>query len=471
MYRIFVHLLLIASAIFICSASSIASSPDIVIFLTDQQNFRAMSCTGTPGLHTPTMDGLAKEGVRFTHAICATPQCSPARAALWTGLYPHRTGVMGNVFGQGEIPAGQSPPLDSNIAGMGKIFSSAGYETVYFGKWHLGSDPGQHGFEVHSTRKARGRPLTRLAISYLKKRGRREGKLRSLLMIVSYINPHDIYYIVRSGDKAPEVSVRREIRLPLNISDDLLSKPLPQRNFRDRDQGIALMHYTEQDWRRYLSFYYQLTEGVDREMGLVLQTLRRHSSDSLVAFLSDHGDLAGAHGLGFKGPMMYEELVRVPFIISWPGSIKPAVRKELVSQVDLLPTLCDLAGVQVPKDIDGKSLRPLLFGASMSQPVWRDAIFSEYYGKQNWRAPIRVVRTGSYKYIRYLKYGEELYDLKKDPHELTNLTDSPEHRHIKKELSARLERWMIETRDPFSQLTVRDKMGRNQQRSGINKSK
>ena len=96
------------------SNSLAGAQPDIVIFLTDQQNFRAMSCSGTLGINTPTMDGLAKEGVRFTHAFCATPQCSPARAAVWTGLYPHRTGVMGNTHRRKGLPAGFGAGLSAS---------------------------------------------------------------------------------------------------------------------------------------------------------------------------------------------------------------------------------------------------------------------------------------------------------------------------------------------------------------------
>ncbi|MHC4673992.1 MAG: sulfatase family protein, partial [Planctomycetota bacterium] len=327
MNRGFYCLLIISAAIGVCSFCLAAVPPDIVIFMTDQQNFTAMSCTGTPGISTPTMDGLAKEGVRFSHAFCATPQCSPARAAFWTGRYPHRTGVMGNTHRIEDLPAGQSPPLDPNIPNMGQVFSAAGYETVYLGKWHLGSHPSKFGFQEVDTKNVRGRSLSERAIDYLRQRSRRRGRHRPLLMIVSYINPHDIYYLKRE----PRVKIRPAIRLPVNLADDLSTKPLPQRQYRDRDQAKEQNGYTGQDWRRYISYYYQLTESVDAQIGLVLKEFRRHCHNSLVVFVSDHGDLAGAHGVGFKGPMMYEELVRVPLIISWPDRIAPAVCSELVS--------------------------------------------------------------------------------------------------------------------------------------------
>jgi len=445
------------TAFIIVTTPAIATFPDIVIVFTDQQNFKAISCAGTAGIHTPNIDGLAAEGVRFTHAVCATPQCSPTRSALWTGRYPHRTGVMGNVSSRKEIPAGQSGPLDSEVPSIGKVFSAAGYETVYFGKWHLGNGErlNQHGFETYNTKIVRGRELTEQVVEYLQKRSNRSTALRPLLMIISYVNPHDIYHITRKP--GPKVLERSGIHLPASWSDDLLTKPLPQRQFKHNDQGIALSHYAEQDWRRYISYYYQLTEGVDAEIGLVIKTLRQQSPGSLVVFTSDHGDLAGAHGLGFKGPMMYEELVRIPLIFSWPDKLKPSICNELVNHVDLLPTLCDLAGVKSPKEMDGMSMKPLLFAKTGEKIQWRDVVFSEYYGKQNWRAPIRMARTKTHKYIRYRKYGEELYDLTRDPHELNNLADSKNYQKIKKMLSHRLDEWMIKTKDPFNQLVPADK--------------
>jgi len=458
MNRIISYCMVIVAVLLAFSNGSAAAQPDIVIFMTDQQNFRAMSCAGTSGIDTPTMDGLAKEGVRFTHAFCATPQCSPARAATWTGLYPHRTGVMGNVHSPKQAtPAGQSPSMDHNVTSIGKIFTAAGYETVYFGKWHLGGNLGKHGFKVHDTKQARGRPLSQRAVDYLRKRSARSIALRPLLMVVSYINPHDIYYLERQSD----IKIRSQIRLPLSMADDLLTKPLPQSTYRDRDQGVQQRNYTGEDWQRYLSYYHQLTEGVDAEIGMVLKEVRQHCSDLLTVFVSDHGDLAGAHGVGFKGPMMYEELVRVPMIVNWPGKIEPSVCGELVGQIDILPTLCDLADVKSPKNMDGKSLRPLLFDRTSSKPAWRDAVFCEYYGKQDWRVPIRMVRTKRHKYVRYLKFGEELYDLLKDPHEQTNLARAAEYVSVRKQLSEKLDRWIVQTQDPFNRLTVVEKKGTN----------
>lgn len=433
-----------------------ADRPDIVIILTDQQQAAAMSCSGNPGLSTPAMDGLAREGVRFTHAFCSTPQCSPARAAMWTGHYPHRTGVMGNVADRTPPPAGMSEPLRLETTTIGELFAAAGYETAYFGKWHLGRDPGQHGFQTHETRHARGPRLTENVQSFLKGRRPKEPR-QPLLMIVSYINPHDIYLIAQENTQSAR-ELPRPV-LPPNLDDNLDHKPLPQKMFLELDQGGPFLGADKRVWREYLDFYYGLTEKVDADVGKVVQAVREWSPDSLIVFTSDHGDLAGAHGLPFKGPATYEELVRIPLIISWPGHMEPDVRDQLVSHVDLLPSLCEICGVKAPADLDGQSLVPLLRGRPKPDLPWREAVFAEYYGKQAWRVPIRMVRTPRHKYVRYLGYGEELYDLERDPAEMNNLARSDAHQELRAQMSARLDDWIKRTGDPFESLPITDRQG------------
>ncbi|MEK7676662.1 MAG: sulfatase-like hydrolase/transferase [Verrucomicrobiota bacterium] len=436
-------------------SSAAAGQPDIVILLTDQQRAKAMGVVDPAGFHTPAMDQLAREGTRFTHAFCATPQCSPARAAFWTGRFPHRTGVMGNIGGE-PVPAGMSSPLNPKIPSLGQVFSAAGYETAYFGKWHLGKTPGQYGFQTHAAERADAE-ATRQAVAFLKKRSAPPGNQRPLLMVVSWVNPHDIYAINRGRDF--DATALKSARLPENLHDDLRQKPFPQRLFLEADQGKAVRGYRQEDWQRYVAFYRRLTEEVDAAIGQVVQEVRRTLPEAVLVFSSDHGDLGGAHGLPFKGPAMYDELVRVPFIISQPGKFKPSVCDALVSQIDLLPTLCDLAHLSHPPGIDGRSLVPLLTGATESW-TGRNAIFAEYYGKQDWRVPIRMVRTRDWKYVRYLGYGEELYHLESDPRELKNLAGVAERKQKQQDLAGRLDTWLAQTQDPFAQLTVTDRQGR-----------
>ncbi len=432
--------------------------PDVAILLTDQQRADALSIAGTAGADTPAMDALARGGVRFTHAFCATPQCSPARAALLTGRYPHRTGVMGNVSENRSPPAGQSPKLDPRAVTLGSVFAAAGYQTAYFGKWHLGGRPAEYGFEIDGSGRAPGRRVTERVVAFLESRGSADTQHRPLLLIASWINPHDIYQINRAHDVDAE-RVKR-VRLPANLDDDLSQKPFPQRHYLAEDQGKPFRHYTRDQWRRYGAFYQQLTLKVDGEVGRVVKALRSANPKTLIVFSSDHGDLGGAHGLPYKGPAMYEELIRVPLIISWPGGIAPKVSDALVSQLDLLPTLCALAGIDAPPSLDGRSLQPLLTGATADATPWRDALVLEYYGKQNWRVPIRAIRTRAWKFVRYRHYGDELYHLERDPHERTNLANEKAHASTRQAFAARLDRWMKRTQDPFDRLTVTNRQGR-----------
>jgi arylsulfatase A-like enzyme len=438
--------------------------PDVIILLTDQQRADAFGAAGAEDVRTPAMDRLAREGVLFTRAFAAAPQCSPSRAALLTGRYPHRTRVMGNSGGGVEggraatdrPPAGMSPALDRSLPTLGRVFAAAGYDTAYFGKWHLGGTPGDYGFDTHDA-KINDATLASRVTGFLQKRAT-NGARKPLLLIVSWINPHDIYNVLRAAP--PDAQRLAATRLPSNLVDSLEQKPFPQRHYLEEDQGKPFAGAEEKVWRRYRAFYNGLVETVDREIGLVLDALPRRDLAPITVFSSDHGDLGGAHGLPYKGPVMYEELIRVPLVITWPGRIRSTRSDALVSLIDLLPTLCDLAAVPAPAGVDGLSLRPLLEPRAAQDRAWaRDMIFAQYYGKQSWRVPIRMVRTARWKYVRYLGYGEELYDLAADPGELRNLALAPDAASERTRLARELDDWIRRTGDPFPKLTVTDRSG------------
>ena len=435
--------------------------PDVIIVLTDQQRADAFGAAGAADLHTPVMDRLARQGVLFTRAFAATPQCSPSRAALLTGRYPHRTGVMGNTPGEGGggrgaaagPPAGMSTALDRSIPTLGRIFAAAGYETAYFGKWHLGGTPGEYGFESHDST-INDPTLARRVTGFVQKRAA-NGARRPLFLIVSWINPHDIYNVFTAAP--PDARALAAARLPSNLADSLQHKPFPQRHYLEEDQGKPFVGADREVWRRYRAFYNGLVETVDREIGTVLEAVGGSAVPPITVFSTDHGDHGGAHGLPYKGPAMYEELVRVPLVISWPGRIRASRSDALVSLIDLLPTLCDLAGVPSPDGVDGLSLRPIL---EQRGGKVREMVFGEYYGKQAWRVPIRMVRTARWKYVRYLGHGEELYDLDSDPGELRNLAREPNSASERARLARELDDWIRRTDDPFPRLTTTDRSGR-----------
>jgi arylsulfatase A-like enzyme len=430
-----------------------ASRPDIVVLLTDQQRADALAAVGAAGLRTPALDRLAREGALFTRAFCATPQCSPSRAALLTGRYPHRTGVMGNVDenASGQPAAGMSAALDRSMATLGRIFAGAGYQTAYFGKWHLGGNPGDYGFEAHDS----GRPEDAGLVSRIRTflRSRSGADRKPMLLMASWLNPHEIYGVARAERNTAEEA---RVALPESLADDLRAKPFPQRHYLEEDQGKPFRNYTPEDWRRYAVFYNRLVEKVDQDLGEIVEEVRKTSPGALVLISSDHGDLGGAHRLPFKGPAMYEELVRIPMILSWPGKVPAGRCDALVSNIDVFPTLCEAAEIKPPEGIDGRSILPVL---AQKEPG-RDVVFGEYYGKQSWRVPIRMARTRTLKYVRYQHYGEELYDLIADPREMRNLAGAPEHKRTLERMSALLDRFIAWTEDPFPRLAPTDRAGR-----------
>jgi arylsulfatase A-like enzyme len=366
-----------------------------------------------------------------------------------------------------SAPAGMSVALDRSLPTLGHLFGAAGYETAYFGKWHLGGTPGEYGFESHNST-ITDPTLARHVVSFLQKRTA-TGARRPLLLVVSWLNPHDIYNVLTAAQ--PGARALATARLPSNLVDDLRQKPFPQRHYLVEDQGKPFVGADRELWRRYRAFYNGLVETADSEIGTVLTALERSAVPPITVFTTDHGDLGGAHGLPYKGPAMYEELVRVPLVISWRGRIRAARSDALVSLIDLLPTLCDLTGVPAPNGLDGLSLRPVL---EQRTGKVHEMVFGEYYGKQSWRVPIRMVRTARWKYVRYLSYGEELYDLAADPGELRNLAREPDSAPApqragvrvgdpaseRTRLARELDDWIRRTGDPFPGLTTTDRSGR-----------
>lgn len=358
-------------------------------------------------LDLPNRERLEKRGVSFPNAWCATPQCSPARGTLWTGLAPHRSGVRTNIGATG------SKPLDPSTPNLGSLFRAAGYRTGYFGKWHL--TPGREidgeafGFDA-AVAYGRGgdAEVVRRAAEWI------QAQDEPWLAVVSILQPHDVYDYPRLRATGKATEIREGIEPPNSGLEDLSTRPVAQRAYVEQDQGQAAANYGPEDWRGYRSLYYDLIEDADRNFGVCLEAA---GEEAIVAYTSDHGDGLGEHGLAFKGPFLYEELMNVPFVVAAPGMAGGKQSEELACHADLVPTLCDLAGVDAPPDLDGASLRPALEG----RETGRTAIFAEYHSKQRWANPTRAVRTRRWKLNVYLQGGRELYDLRDDPHERVNL--------------------------------------------------
>jgi arylsulfatase A-like enzyme len=422
--------------------------PNILIVLTDQEREdiprRLMSL--------PHRAELEQRGIRLTHNFVTAPQCSASRATLMTGLYPHQAGVVTNVD---RTSLGRA--ISSSLPTLGKVFRASGYKAAYLGKWHLTDGLGGRTNSKDDSNALRafgfdhyhfvsGARLADSAADWIAGQNS-----RPWLLVVSFpYLPHNMYAVVR---RMQEIKVRPGVELPPNFDDNLEGKPVAQRQFLTRDQGKPARGWGKEEWLRYRSYYLDLIEKVDGYLGTILKALRHgpDADDTVVVYSSDHGDMGGAHRLPFKGPFMYDELLRVPLVISWPRRFRSAVVSDsMVSSIDLAPTLAAVAGVEWPQPLPGKDFT-LLF--DRPKETVRAEVFAEYYGKQHWVNPIRTIRTTDWKYNLYVAPGrevaEELYDLRIDPGELRNLAGQAAFIGPRADLRARLLNWRRQTRDPL----------------------
>jgi choline-sulfatase len=443
--------------------------PNVLLLITDQQHAGMMSCAGNPHLKTPALDGLAANGTRFERAYAANPVCVPSRFSMMTGRMPSDVGMTCNSGLPGRKPVPQ-PILDQ---AMGHVFRRAGYETVYGGKthWPRGMKVDTIGFAPLTPDQRAG--LAAAAAAYLKRKHE-----KPFLLVASFINPHDICYMAIDAhaeatgskrlyphSKTERARLAEALQPPRGVAEDeFLAKhcpPLPanhgipKREPECVDKLVNMRafrryvrdHWPAEAWRRHRWAYCRLTERVDGQIGRVLDALRDAGleEETVVVFVSDHGDLDSAHRLEHK-TALYEEACRVPFIVSLKGVTPPGRvdRTHLVSTgLDLLPTVCDFAGIIPPDGLHGRSVRPLAEGQKSVD--WRDDLVVECQVG-------RMVRTDRYKYNVYEDgaHREQLIDLEKDPGEMVNLAEEPKHEEALKDHRRRLARWVDETGDPVA---------------------
>ena len=427
-----------------------AKRPNVLLILTDQQTIKAMSAYGNRYLNTPHMDSIAANGVRFEKSYCTSPVCGPARSSLVTSRMPHATGVNVN---------GQTP--DPSIPNMGQIFREAGYVTAWSGKWHLPKSYPQGaiaGFEYlklpegtkFGLASETDGPVADEAIKFV----RREHD-KPFLLAVSLHNPHDICWWVGQKPKK-HADVAEFPPLPSNFDVDP-DEPEFITKCRRRtyygQENIYTKGWDAHQWRAYLNQYYRFTEQVDHQIGRILNALRQQGLEesTLIIFTSDHGEGAAAHHWVVK-LMLYEEPVTVPLIVSWKG-VTPAGRadsKHLVSGLDVLPTMCDYAGIDGRDDFGGVSLRLLIENAALPG---RDFLVAELQPEpKQLQMKGRMVRTQRYKYIAFShgKNPEMLFDLVTDPGETNNLAGQPSKKAVLERHRNLLRLWIKQTDDQFN---------------------
>lgn len=420
--------------------------PNLLVLISDQQHWQACGFQDH-SFDTPQLDRLARESVVFENAFCTTPQCSPSRSSIFTGFYPSRTGVWGNI--------GASGGRDLKMQTVGVLLQQAGYETAYFGKWHLGNDPRANAGWNTESKVSNDGETTAKAIDFLR---RHAGRTKPFAMFLCYLDPHNIYQFQPDRNRV----VPGSVRLPRSWkAESFRGKPPVQKEFMTADQGRLIWDKPEEVWEAYRDFYRARVQKYDNEIGQVLRVLSEGGLDhnTVVIATSDHGDMDANHRLIFKGPFLYEHMVRVPLVVHVPN-VKPRRERDFHAvHVDLTPTLLDFAGA-APSRCHGISLKPLLGGTGMKPR--RNVVISEYYGKQKWVNPMRMVRTPEYKYNYNVGLPEELYDLRTDPDELTNLAGDPARLRVKRNLKAYLDRWIKATDDPFYTLKREGEPGGSQ---------
>ncbi|MGH7143800.1 MAG: sulfatase-like hydrolase/transferase [Planctomycetota bacterium] len=454
--------------------------PNIVFIMTDQQRFDMLGCNDATFVKTPCLDRLAASGVNFKCAYTTTPVCTPARAALFTGLYSTSAGAFTN-----------QQPLADGIPNLGELAQAAGFATGYVGKWHLDGPAGGYygtgiaprGFpqavwydgkkfqdEVGAAGFKKwhaGKNLnesdcwgTRVAdrgCRFIEEHARGE---RPFFLVVSFDEPHgpsvapERYYDLYRGTQRP--------RQP-NFDDDLSGKPATHRmleEFSDHGGRVPAGENPNNS-----PPYYGCNSYIDAQIGRVVEAVDRCCPENtVIVYTSDHGDHAGAHGLLAKGPTMYEEIVHIPLIIRAPG-VTPAGADchGLISHIDLAPTLFRLAGIPAPAAHGVHGGRELFTfqgcdqSALLADPAAkiRDAVFLEYTRFEmpqhtRWGfLPIRCIRTDRYKLVVNLVDSDELYDLAADPYENVNRIQDASLAAVRNGLHDRLLDWMDRRFDPF----------------------
>jgi len=443
--------------------------PNFVFIMTDTQGANVVGAYDRPELATPHIDDLARNGIRFTRAYTTCPLCTPARAGIFSGIYPHTAGAWTNNL-----------PLGDNVKTMGQRFRDNGYWTAYVGKWHL---DGHDYFGTGICPDGWDDKYWYDGKRYLGELSEEEIRLwRQGLETIEQLGAHDIrpeftwahrvsdraidflehqsgepFVLVVSYDEPhhpftcpPEYAARfKDYAYPLGPAahDTLENKPAHQREWADAD-NVRL----EDEHVRH-PLYFGCNSFVDAEIGRVIDAVHALvPQDTYIVFTSDHGDMLGAHRLRGKGPAMYEEIAHVPLIVEQPGGAGAGtVNSTLVSHIDLLPTMLELAGLDIPPILEGQSLVPFLEGEedaerSVVMEFQRYEIEHDSWGGFQ---PIRCIVSGDHKLVINLLHTDELYDLKEDPAEINNLIHHPDHTDIRDRLHERLLDWTYKKRDPF----------------------
>src|SRR6185503_15288648 len=437
--------------------------PNIVCFVGEGLRWDEFSSAGNKILHTPNMDRIGSEGCTFHNAFVVNALCLPSRATMLTGMYSHTTGAVSNVAG--KIPA--KFPLVSDM------LQNAGYETAFLGKSHIEGALMEHNWDYYFgfvgqadyyrpviTEGVRGKYgkaqlyegqyvdtlLTQKAVEWLK-----QERTKPFCLFLWFYAPHAPFY--RPKDMVDDFN-GVPIPRPATFDEDQKGYPGKPRAVADADNKVGYSEVFNDDPRsleELVKDHYAGVQDNDRNVGAIWQELERQKITDNTAILlsSDHGFFLGEHHF-YDKRLMYEPSIRVPMMLRYPGKVKSgAASEDMVLNLDMAPTLLEIAGLPVPPDMQGKSF--LSIAAGKPDPHWRKDWLYEFYeypGFENVR-PSRGIRTERYKLIHYFLDPEEweLYDLQSDPDESNNLYGKPGSEEITKHLKERLQALRTETND------------------------
>lgn len=418
--------------------------PNIIFILTDDHRWDALSVMGHPVIKTPHLDRLAHEGILFENAFVTTSLCSPSRASFLTGQYAHRHGVVTN-----------HTPWDNHNVTFLELLKSAGYETAFIGKWHMPgkglprlrgldhfitfTEEGGQGIYyncpliingVETARKGKyiTEDLTDFALEFIARKRTRPFCL--------YLSHKAVHFGFRPPPHLKGIYKDVDLKLP-SESDTWVT-------FTNNHPFVGALFPMNTLYRNYC----ETVASVDEQVGRIIAKLEemQRLDDTIIIYAGDNGHFWGEHGL-YDKRLAYEESIRIPFIIRYPGIVNEPGRRasQMILNIDLAPTLLDLAGIDIPANMQGETIKPILQSpAAAGRQSWLYEHFPVF--------PIPIpgitgVRTDQYKYIEYQndKRPREVFNLKVDPKEKHNIIDTDDGKKIETQLKQELERLKRET--------------------------
>lgn len=441
---------LAAGAIASATSAETSRRPNILVLVTDDQRWDAMGCAGNSIVQTPEMDRLARQGTRFVNAFVTSSICAASRASIFTGQYERAHGSNFHTHPLRRAQLEQSYPM---------LLRQAGYYTGMIGKYGVGDGKrdiegrevfdrwyGFYGQGDYFPREHGGKHLNQVMVDQARDFLDHVPAGRPWCLSISFKAPHSGKGYV-SCDAEPDLRhlyAQVEIPMPPTARQEYFDA-LPEflRRSNARTAYWQQRFSTPERYQTVMKDYYRLITGADRAIGRIRAELDRRGlhHNTVILFTSDNGDMRGDYLLGGK-ELLYDVSLRVPMIVfdpRVPAHAHGQMRTELVLNLDIAPTVLDLAGVAIPPTMQGRSLRPLVHGQKLD---WREEFFCEnnFCIPSQYYPMIEGVRTTRWKYVRYTDVEpvyEQLFDLEKDPHEVNDLARRPECRGTLEQLRQR----------------------------------